>query len=501
MPLQPDGPALRILFVTPECAPWIKTGGLGDVSLALPRALAALGHDVKVLLPAYGELRTPPGEGRLLVRHAAAHPWPAWQVVDAGEAVREEHGFSLLLLDCPERYYRPGNPYLDEQGRDHADNAQRFALLAHAAASLAGIPQGADTWHPQVVHGHDWPCGLLPGYLDHYARSTGLPRPASVFTVHNLAFQGLFPLELAAELNVPQAWLQPQGAEFWGRLSFMKAGLRFADLLTTVSPTYAREIRLEPLGFGLQELLAARADSLQGILNGIDTATWNPAADTLIARPYDLDTLEAGKAANKSALQRRMGLPEAPGGMLLGVVSRLTGQKGTDLVLDNLPLLLQLGCQLAVLGQGDPALEQRLREAAAAHPLHVAVKIGFDESLAHLVEAGADAFLMPSRFEPCGLNQMYSQAYGTPPIVRATGGLADSVVDLEESPRTATGFSFGPEEAAALGEALQRAHAAWQQPETWRNLQRNGMRRDFSWQASARAYVQAYRRAIASPLA
>jgi starch synthase len=493
MLLHTDGPPLRILFVTPECAPWIKTGGLGDVSLALPRALAALGHDVKLLMPAYGELRTPPGEGRLLVRHAAAHPWPAWQVVDAGDAVREEHGFSLLLLDCPERYYRPGNPYLDEHGRDHADNAQRFALLAHAAASLSGIPQGPQGWHPQVVHGNDWPCGLLPGYLDHYARGTGLPRPASLFTVHNLAFQGLFPLELAPELAVPQAWLQPQGAEFWGQLSFMKAGLRFADLLTAVSPTYAREIQLEPLGFGLQDLLASRAGSLQGILNGIDPAVWNPATDALIARRYDLDTLDAGKAANKAALQRRMGLPEAPTSMLLGMVSRLTEQKGVDLVLDRLPLLLELGAQLVVLGSGDPALEQRLREAAAAHPLHVAVKIGFDEALAHQVEAGADAFLMPSRFEPCGLNQMYSQAYGTPPIVHATGGLADSVVDLEESPRTATGFSFGADDAEALGQALQRAHAAWLQPQTWRNLQRNGMRRDFSWQASARAYVHAYR--------
>lgn len=403
-----DGP-LRILHATPECAPWVKTGGLGDVSAALPGALARLGHDVKLLLPAYPALRPLLEAGRPLAEWSAHGPWPGGRLVHAGR----HRGVDLLLHDCPALFDRPGGPYEDAQG----DNARRFAAFAHLAARLATAGSPWPAWQPDLLHVHDWPAALAPAYLQ---RLPG-PRAASVLTIHNLAFQGNFPLHLAHELELPGEWLHPEGIEFWHQVSFLKAGVQFADALTTVSPNYAREILGTAHGCGFDGILRRRAHRLVGILNGVDRELWNPATDPHLPARYDARALPR-KAVNKRVLQDRLGLEQSGAPMLFGLVGRLTHQKGIDLVVAVTPWLVEQGAQLAVLGQGEPALEAALQALAERHRGRVAVRLGFDEPLAHLIEAGCDAFLMPSRFEPCGLNQLYSLAYGTVPIVRATGG-------------------------------------------------------------------------------
>jgi starch synthase len=342
-----------------------------------------------------------------------------------------------------------------------------------------------------VVHANDWPCGLAPLYL----AQSRLVSPqetvaASVLTIHNLAFQGLFGMDSADALGVPWHWRGIEGVEFYGHLSMLKAGLQFADAITTVSPSYAREIQTQAAGVGLDGVLRSRADRLAGILNGIDTAVWNPATDLLLPHRYGADSL-ALKALDKSALQARCALQPRADAMLFAVVSRLTPQKGIDLVLQALPGIVAGGGQLVVLGQGEPELQDALLAAAARHPGAVAVKVGFDEGLAHLIEAGADCFLMPSRFEPCGLNQMYSQAYGTPPLVNATGGLADSVED------GVTGFVMRSADADGFADALRRAQAAHADGPRWRAIQQQGMARDFGWDKSAAQYVEVYRQAAA----
>ena len=484
---EPAAP-LKILFVTPECAPWIKSGGLGDVSAALPAALGALGHDVRVLMPAYRALAALVANATERVPLAAQGVWPAASLV----AVKAE-GFTLWLLDCPGLYDRPGSSYGDEQGRDHADNAVRFAFLSHVAARIASAASPWADWQAQLLHANDWPAGLACAYLQQMPE----PRAASVFTIHNLAFQGNFARELAPSLGLPESWLNVEGVLHWNQISMMKAALRYADAMTTVSPTYAREIQQEPLGFGLDGMLRWRASALHGILNGIDMQVWNPATDALIAAPYDAGYVASGKRANKAALQARMGLRGDPGALLFGVVSRLTEQKGIDLILDNLPWIVSQGCQLAVLGGGDAGFERRLRDAAAAHPAQIAVHIGFDEALAHGIEAGADCFLMPSRFEPCGLNQMYSQVYGTLPVVRATGGLADSVRDADGG--EGTGFVFEEATAADLQQAMSRACRSFHSGGAWRALQARAMAQQFGWHASAMRYEEVYRRVVAAP--
>jgi starch synthase len=345
------------------------------------------------------------------------------------------------------------------------------------------------------VHANDWPCGFAPLYLAQ-ARLGERAAAASVMTIHNIAFQGMFPMYVADLLGVPHHWRGIDGVEFWGQVSMLKAGLQFADAITTVSPTYAREIQTEAFGVGLQGVLQARAQRLFGILNGIDTQVWNPLGDPLIPASYGATNL-AAKAENKAALQRRCGLTVDPKAMVFGVVSRLTSQKGIDLVLRHLEQLRKGGGQLAVLGQGEPALHDALATAAHAHPGSVATSFGYDESLAHLIEAGADCFLMPSRFEPCGLNQMYSQAYGTPPLVSPTGGLADSVLDATADAVNGTGFVMKTSDAAGYVEALKRAQQAFRKPAEWRRIQLNGMGRSFAWEASAQRYVEVYERAIA----
>ena len=481
---------MKILFATPECAPYVKTGGLGDVSAALPATLARMGHDVRLLVPAYTGMRVS-GEVLDTIDLPPEGPWPAAQLLP----VKTANGVTLLLLACPPLYQRSGGPYVDTQGRDHHDNALRFGYLSRVAAALGTAATPCRDWRADVVHANDWPCGLAPLYLAH-ARRPAEPTAGSVMTIHNIAFQGVFPMHTADLLRVPHQWRGMDGVEFWGHVSMLKAGLQFADAITTVSPTYAREIQTEAFGVGLHGVLQARADRLSGILNGIDTQAWNPATDTLIPRRFTAKDLK-GKALDKAALQQRCGLAVNPKAMLFGVVSRLTAQKGIDLVLRHLEPLLAQGGQLAVLGQGEPALHDALQSAAQANPGAIAAIFGYDERLAHLIEAGADCFLMPSRFEPCGLNQMYSQAYGTPPVVSPTGGLVDSVVDATADPARGTGFVLSTADAAGFLDALQRAMQAWRQPAQWRRIQANGMARDFGWARSAARYVEVYEGAIA----
>jgi starch synthase len=465
----------------------VKTGGLADVSAALPAALATLGVDARVLLPGYRQALAQLPEYGEIARFAASADLPASRLLRG----RMASGVPLYLLDCPELYDRSGGPYQDEDGRDWSDNALRFGLLSRAAALLASGGSPLD-WQPHLVHCNEWQTGLAPAFLRYAAG----PRAATLQTIHNLAFQGIFEPELVAALGLPPESFSPDGIEYYGKLGFLKAGLQFADAITTVSPGYALEIQSEALGFGLQGLLAARKDRLYGILNGIDTGSWNPATDPLIASRYDADTL-AAKAGNKRALRQRLGLSPVPDLPLFAVISRLTEQKGLDWLLEIAPQLLALPAQLALLGGGDPALERGFLALAGCHAGQVSATIGFDEALAHLIEAGADAFLMPSRFEPCGMNQMYSQRYGTPPIVRATGGLADTVVDCTAATLadgSASGFVFQQPSATALLAAVERAARVWRDGPAWRALQRNGMAKDFGWETSARRYAAIYAR-------
>lgn len=478
---------MKVLFATSECAPLIKTGGLGDVSAALPPALAARGHEVMVLMPAYPDM---PLQGQItgLFTVPAQGAWPASQLL------RMEHGdgVKLLLLVCPELYARAGSPYADAGGAEHRDNALRFGLLSRVAALIA-TPRSPCGWTADIVHANDWPTALAPLYLHQYRQTAGkgTVTARSVMTVHNLAFQGVVSMDWAHPLEIHEDYLGMEGVEFWGQLSMMKAGLQFADAITTVSPTYAREIQTPALGFALDGVLRSRSSVLRGILNGIDTALWNPRKDPLIAAPFSAESLE-GKATNKAVLRDRLGLAYDEQRLLFGLVGRITHQKGIDWVIAGAERLLNQGGQLAVLGSGDAALEAGLQELAQRHRRHMSVTIGFDESLAHQIEAGADSFLMPSRFEPCGLNQMYSQVYGTLPVVSPTGGLADSVIDADAPGKRGTGFVMKACNQAAFDRAVDRALAFWKLPHQWRQLQQSGMRCDFGWSASARAYEQVY---------
>lgn len=481
---------MKILFATPECAPYVKTGGLGDVSAALPAKLAALGHDVRVLLPAYQGMQVS-GEVGQSIDILPYAQWPAAELLP----VKVESGVTLLLLACPALYQRPGGPYVDAHGRDHPDNALRFGMLSRVAALLGTVHSPVPGWTADVVHANDWPCGLAPLYLAQTRILAPHQRTAgSVVTIHNLAFQGVFPMDCAEQVGVSSLFRGVEGVEFWGQMSMLKAGLQFAQAITTVSPTYAREIQTLEHGVGFDGILRARASRLHGILNGIDTQLWSPATDPLLPYHFRAANLR-GKASCKAALQGRMGLPGDRDALLLAMVSRLTPQKGVDLVLSALPRILASGAQLVVLGNGEPWLQDALTEAARSHPKQVAVKLGFDEGLAHLIEAGADAFLMPSRFEPCGLNQMYSQAYGTVPLVAPVGGLLDSVTDADADPAQGTGFIMRACDAAGLEEAFARLLQAWAKPARWRRIQAQGMARDFGWEASALQYLEVYRRA------
>jgi starch synthase len=475
---------MRILHVASEVAPYSKTGGLADVLGALPRALAALGHEVAVVTPRYRSI-DPERFGLARRLRGLAAPLGADTVgvgVYEGQ-VPSTPRVRIYLIDHPPSFDRDG--LYGDAGGDFADNARRFALLGSAALALAA-EFGA--W-PDIVHGHDWQAG--PTIL--YAKRPwgDLPRPKTVFTLHNLAFQGLFSEHAIDDLGLPREYYTPDGYEYWRQVSFLKAGLAIADCLTTVSPTYAREIQTPEQGLGMDGLLRHRNAVLHGILNGADYEVWDPTNDVHIAKNYSADTL-AGKHACKAALQRELGLPVRADLPLCGSVSRLTDQKGFELVLAALPSLLESDMQYVVLGTGELALERRLKELAVRHPKKLAVRIGWDEPLAHRIEAGCDLFVMPSKYEPCGLNQMYSLRYGTPPIVRATGGLEDTIIDFDARTRSGTGFKFARFDAGALTETWRRALAAFAHGDAWTALMRRCMAQDFSWQRAARAYARLY---------
>jgi starch synthase len=483
---------IRVLSVASEIYPLIKTGGLADVAGALPLALKAEGVEVRTLVPGY------PAVIRALETADELLRLPQF----FGGVVRllaSRHGeLDLFVLDAPHLFARAGNPYVGPDGADWPDNAMRFAAFARMAADIGlGV---VPSFVPDVVHAHDWQGGLTPAYLAYSPRS----RPRTVMTIHNLAYQGKFPQQLLGAIGLPPESFTLHGVEYYGGISYLKAGLQFADRITTVSPTYAGEIQGEEQGMGFDGLLRERAADLSGILNGIDVSVWNPATDPNLASHFSRDRRE-DRPPNKAALQQRLGLEIRPDAFLLGVVSRLSWQKGLDLLLECLPTILNGGMQLALLGDGDADLRDAYRAAAEAHPGRIGVLIGYDEGLAHLMQAGADALVVPSRFEPCGLTQLCALRYGAVPVVAGVGGLADTVVDEEEAADGATGFKFAPVTAENLAVALRRASASFNAASSddaspWRRMQRNGMATDVSWRNRASQYAGLYRDLVAGHL-
>lgn len=485
---------MRILQACAEIFPLLKTGGLADVAGALPSALQRLGGEVRVLLPGFAPILEGLEDARLVTELAPPG------ALGAARA-RLLHGrlpacnTEAYVIDAPGYYLRPGGPYAYGTDQPYPDNHLRFALLGWTTAQL-GL--GLDpTWQPDVVHAHDWHAALAPAYL-HAAALTGAhPLPASVFTVHNLAYQGLFEARHFAELGLPDHFFAMHGVEFHGRLNFMKAGLYYADRITTVSPRYALEIQEPEQGCGLDGLLRDRADHLSGILNGVDEAVWNPATDARLPATYSATQL-AGKSRCKAVLQRELGLRRAGSVPLFCVVSRLTEQKGLHLVLQALPALIEQGAQFALLGSGDADLETAFVEAAKAHPAAVAVRLGYDEPFAHRLIAGSDVIMVPSHFEPCGLTQLYGLKYGTLPLVRRVGGLADTVADtrLETLDHDATGFVFDAFTADGLLQAAARALALYRRKADWTLVQRRALALPCGWDVPAARYLALYRQIV-----
>ena len=484
---------LKILFAASEAQPFIKTGGLADVAGSLPVALSHFGHDVRLVLPAYPravERAIPLKEVASLRLTGALHPV---RILEGKLGTN----VTTYLVDAPDFFNRPGNPYVDASGHDWGDNPERFTLFCRAIVSIALNHAGLH-WQPDIVHCNDWQTGLVPPLL-----AMEWNRPATVFTIHNLAYQGMYPRAVFDRLHLPAAFWSYQGLEFHDHFSFIKGGIAFSDWVTTVSPTYAEEILTPEFGYGLEGLLHHRADRLSGVLNGIDYEVWDPAADPALAQHFDFNTFNL-KKINKLHLQRELGLPENENAFLFGHIGRLVEQKGVDLILDILPdLLEQEAVQLVMLGSGHVSLENRLRDTAEMHPDKVAVYIGYDESLAHRIEAACDCFIMPSRFEPCGLNQLYSLRYGSVPVVKRTGGLADTVIDATAKnllDGVATGFSFDEPSAAALWECLERVFQLRSRPAVWwEKLATTGMKQDFSWDSSAKHYLDIYQEAMNNP--
>jgi starch synthase len=477
-------------MITSELASLAGTGGLGEAVLSLSRGLVALGHEVTVVLPFYASVdrRSRPFRPKSEPMEVMLGGRP----ISVGVVELDAHGGEpgVVMLDVPAYFDRPhlyGRPYAD-----YEDNADRFALLARA--SIQAID--ALDLRPDIVHAHDWQAGLAPVYLA--TQSALPPHVRSVFTVHNLAFQGLFDLAKAASLDLPRSLLVPEALEFYGRLSFIKGGLVFGDVLTTVSPDYAREIQTEAGGMGLDGVLRKRRQDLFGILNGIDAAVWNPRTNSALPAPFDADDL-AGKSLCKAEAQRAMGLPVSAEAMLAVSVSRIAMQKGFDLLADASATIAHRPIQVAVHGGGDPHLEALLHDLAREHPQNVAVRIGYDASFAQVLFGGGDAVIVPSRFEPCGLAQMHGLAYGAVPIVRATGGLKDTVFDVDKDPEAGNGFVFEGLAGAALAQAMLRAEAMFRRPEEWRTIMRRGMREDHSSVGAAKKYVEAYERARSFP--
>ncbi len=478
---------MRILHAASELHPFSKTGGLADMVGALARALAQAGHQVDVITPLYRGIRK---------KHPEIRPagWrfdlPMGDKLVTGEFWRldSQPNLTVWFVDQPGFFDRPG--IYNEHNVDYPDNAARFTFFSKATVLLARhLPAP-----PQLLQSHDWQTGLVPLLVRHAQVAGGWQRaPKLLFTIHNLAYQGWFPLTEFALTNVPSDWLHLNSAEGYGKLNCLKAGLNLADALTTVSPRYSREICTPEFGCGLDQLLRRREYELTGILNGVDYAEWNSTHNPDLKHAFDVNHL-AGKAANKRELQKELGLPQRADVPLFTNITRLADQKGADYQLTALETILDEGAQLqfALLGSGDPKLEAAYRALAARHPEQIVAKIGFQPALAQRLEAGADFYLMPSRFEPCGLNQLYSLRYGTVPIVRATGGLDDSVTDIRESPERATGIKFNEAAAAPLAHAIRKALALYAEPELLTHYRRNGMTTDYSWEKQAREYVELY---------
>jgi starch synthase len=481
---------MKILMVASEMTPLAKTGGLADVLGALPAALAARGHDVAVALPFYGQI---PREGlqlSLRMPHLVVELPVARRALSVWST--RVGGVTVYLFDDPPLFHRP--ELYAMAGREYSDNPLRYAYFCLAALWMT---KGVG-WMPDVIHAHDWQAALAPIYLrnlDAFRGDPGLSRARVLFTIHNLGYQGVYPACVAGQIGLPASLMRPMrpdGLEFWGQVNLMKGGILASDWISTVSPTYAREIQTTiEFGCGLEGVVRDRADRLTGILNGIDAQAWDPETDPALAANYSRRQ-PAGKARCKAALQERLGLAIAPRTPLLGIVSRLTDQKGFDLLAKVLPRVLAGDAQLAVLGTGQPEYHKLLQKLAASHPGKVGLKLGFDEALAHQIEAGADLFLMPSRFEPCGLNQMYSLRYGTIPIVRRTGGLADTINDATKAAlaaNQATGFVFDDYAAPELRDAIDRALALYRdRPDAWKRLMDVAMGRDHSWDHAAAEY-------------
>jgi starch synthase len=476
-----------VLSVASEVYPLIKTGGLADVVGALPKALAPEGIGIRTLAPGYPA-----------VLAKLEHAETVHQFNDLfGGAARllkaRGGGLDLFVVDAPHLYDRPGGPYGGTDGKDFTDNHFRFAALGKAAQMIGAGLLPALT--PKILHLHDWQSGLAAAYVRY---STG-PRPGIITTVHNLAFQGQVPAYLLGMLGLPPEAYSVDGVEYYGAIGMLKSALLFADRITTVSPTYAREIATPDFGMGLDGLIRTRAEVVSGILNGIDTDVWNPAADPLIAAPFDAGKL-SGRAENRKALQAQLGLHDAPNAPIFGVVSRLSWQKGLDLLLDTVPLIVASGGQIALLGAGEPAIQQGFAAAMRQYPGNVGCQFGYDEGLAHLIQAGSDVITVPSRFEPCGLTQLCALRYGAVPLVARTGGLADSIIDANDmavAARVATGIQFSPVTKEALEAAIRQTFRLWHSPKDWQKLQHNGMTTDVSWANPAKRYAALYREVMA----
>lgn len=472
---------MEVLSVASEVFPLIKTGGLADVAGALPAALKPHGVRMRTLMPGYPvvmqKLRKPQKVGGF--NNLFGHP--------ASILAVDHQGLDLLVLDAPELFDRDGGPYVDKRGLDYTDNFRRFAALSLAAAEIAAglLP----SWKPDLVHVHDWQAALTPVYM-RFGPAHGMP---VVLTIHNIAFQGQFGPEVFPQLALPPEAFSVNFVEYFGDVGFLKGGLQTANAITTVSPSYAQEILTAQFGMGFDGLLTARLSHLSGIVNGIDTDVWNPQTDPHIAANYGPTTLKK-REINRKALSEHFGFDNAPGPIFC-VVSRLTWQKGMDVLAEVIDDIVDNGGKLAVLGSGDASLESAFLTAAARHPGRVGMVTGYNEPLSHLMQAGADAILIPSRFEPCGLTQLYGLRYGCVPIVAHTGGLADTIIDANEAAlaaRVATGFQFSPVSAASLRQALRRAFAAYRQPKVWARLQAQGMKSDVSWDLSAHRYADLY---------
>lgn len=473
----------KILFAASETYPLIKTGGLADVASALPRSLLKLGHDIRIFIPAYPSVLEKAKEVGLKTISTLEIDG---QDVSILQTRLPGSRVVVWLMSSPEFTEREGNPYCGPDGTDWSDNHFRFYLF-NRAAELISLDKAGLNWTPTVVHCNDWQTGLIPALLSQHKDV-----PKTVFTIHNLAYRGLFSYQCFAELNLPNEWWHHEKLEFYGQLSFIKGGLSFAQAITTVSPSYAQEIQLSNFGCGLDGLLKTRATELTGILNGVDLDEWNPGTDKLIAKNYNKRSI-AHKVENKTALQEQLGLEINPDIPLLGFIGRLVEQKGIDLILNQMNDLLALPCQLVILGSGFAAYEEAFKNIAKQNPQKVSVTIGYNEALAHRIEAASDIFLMPSIFEPCGLNQMYSLRYGTMPVVHAVGGLRDTVFERPiDDIGDANGFVFHEPTPAALHEAILRALTYYQNKPTWKQMQLNGMGADFSWEHRAQEYVEVY---------